>query len=155
MDDESLLQQFENGSFPAEKWRHREHVKVAYLFLRHHPLPAAIERMRTSLQAFNAAQNIPYTLDRGYHETITLVWMRLVHFTLSEYGPADSADQFYDQHPQLWQAKVLRFFYSRDRLMTWEAKRQFVEPDLCATAKTEGLRKNLLTLPAHCRKSRA
>jgi hypothetical protein len=135
MDDESLLQQFENGSLPAEKWHHREHVKVAYLFLRRHPLPAAIERIRSGLQAFNAAQNIPYTLDRGYHETMTLAWMKLVHFTLCEYGPAESADQFYDQHPQLWQMKVLRFFYSRDRLMSWEAKRNFAEPDILPLPK--------------------
>ena len=135
MDDQTFLLQFENCTFPIDQLGHREHVKLAYLYLRQQSLEMAIERMRTSLQVYAAAHNTPHELDRGYHETITLVWMRLVHLTLGEYGPADSADQFYDQHPQLWQAKVLRLFYSRDRLMNWDAKRQFVEPDLAPLPK--------------------
>ena len=86
--------------------------------------------MRDSIKRFNTAHKVPETVDRGYHETLTQVWMRLVHFTLCQYGPADSADAFYDAHPQLWQAKVLRFFYSRDRLMSLAAKAEFVPPDL-------------------------
>jgi hypothetical protein len=135
MDDQSFLLQFENCTFPHEQLGHREHVKLAYLYLRQQPLEMAIDRMRASLQVYAAHHGAPDTLDRGYHETITLVWMRLVQFTLEEYGPAASADQFYDQHPQLWQSKVLRLFYSRDRLQTWEAKRQFVDPDVAVLPK--------------------
>jgi len=54
----------------------------------------------------------------------------LVHFTLCEYGPAASADAFFDEHPQLGNMKALRLFYSRDRLMSPEAKGRFAEPDI-------------------------
>jgi hypothetical protein len=130
MDDQQFIQMFEAGVLPTEQWGHREHVKVAYLYLREFPLELAIERMRTSIQRLNAAQQTPEALDRGYHETMTQAWMHLVHFTLCEYGPADTADEFYDSHPQLWQSKVLRLFYSRDRLLSWEAKKAFANPDI-------------------------
>ena len=91
---------------------HREHVKVAYLLLRRNPLTESTNRMRSALQAFAAIHSVPNVLERGYHETITLVWMQLVHFTICEYGPAETADHFYEQHPELWQSRALRFFYS-------------------------------------------
>ena len=113
MDDETLLRLFEQGAFPADQWGHREHVKVAYLLLRRYPLAESTDRMRSALQAFATIHSVPNVLERGYHETITLVWMQLVHFTLCEYGPAESADHFYEQHPELSQSRALRFFYSR------------------------------------------
>jgi|GraSoiStandDraft_4_1057263.scaffolds.fasta_scaffold26886_4 hypothetical protein len=135
MDDETLLRLFEQGTFPADQWGHREHVKVAYLLLRRYPLAESTDRMRSALQAFATIHSVPNVLERGYHETITLVWMQLVHFTLCEYGPAESADHFYEQHPELSQSRALRFFYSRDRLMSWEAKQKFVDPDITPLPK--------------------
>jgi len=61
---------------------------------------------------------------------VTQAWVRLVHVALTDGGGAVSAEAFCDRHPQLMQKKRLQLFYSRERLMTWEAKRQFVEPDL-------------------------
>src|SRR5204863_5727478 len=72
----------------------------------------------------------PDAIDRGYHETMTQAWMRLVHFTLQEFGPKESADAFLDEHTQLLSKRALRFFYSRERIVSAEAKHEFVEPDL-------------------------
>ena len=130
MHDESFLQRFEAAEWAPEDWHHREHIKVAYLYLRRYPLEEAIEQIRVAIKRFNAAHQVPETLDRGYHETITQAWMRLVHFTLCEYGAAETADAFFDQHPQLWQMKVLRFFYSKQRIMSAQAKAEFVAPDI-------------------------
>jgi hypothetical protein len=130
MDDATFLRQFEECTWPLDQWHHRQHVKVAYLYLRQYPLAQAVDRMRESIQRFNAAHHVPEALDRGYHETLTQAWMHLVHFTLCQYGPAVSADEFFDAHPQLWQMKVLRFFYTRERLMSAEAKARFIDPDL-------------------------
>jgi hypothetical protein len=130
LDDETFLSRFEAGTFPLEQWHHREHIKVAYLYLRAHPFELAVERMRTGIRALNAAHGVPDELARGYHETMTQAWMRLVHVTLCEYGPAASADEFFALNPQLTEKKVLRLFYSRDRVMSAAAKARFVEPDL-------------------------
>jgi hypothetical protein len=130
MDDDAFLRQFEDCSYPNEEWHHRQHVKVAYLYLRSSPLDAAIAKMREAIKRFNAAHKVPESIDRGYHETLTQAWMRLVHFVLYQYGPAATADEFFEQHPELWQMKVLRLFYSRPRLMSAQAKAEFVLPDI-------------------------
>jgi hypothetical protein len=129
-EDDKFLEQFETKTLPLEEWHHRQHIKVAYLYLRKYPFEEAMERMRAGVKAFNAAKGIPEALDRGYHETMTQAWLRLVYFTLCEYGPAESADAFYEQSPQLTQKKTLRFFYTKELFMSWQAKQEFVEPDI-------------------------
>ena len=135
--DETFLEKFEAGCWPLEQWHHREHIKVAYLYLRRYPFETAWSRMREKIQAHNAVHRVPDLPTRGYHETMTQAWMRLVYVTLCEYGPAGTADEFYEQHPQLSQTKVLRLFYSRDLFMSPRAKIEFVLPDLAPFPKSQ------------------
>lgn len=128
--DEAFLKSFEECTLPFEQWKHPTHIKVAYLYLRQLPYEQALDKIRTGIKRYNAATKTPESLDRGYHETMTQAWMRLVHFTLCEYGPAASADEFLEAQEHLLNKKALRFFYSRDRIMSWQAKAEFVEPDL-------------------------
>jgi hypothetical protein len=130
LDDESFLRQFEAAVLPREEWHHREHIKVAYLYLLRYSLEEALGRMRTGIKTLNAAHGTPETPTRGYHETMTQVWLRLVHLVLREYGPARSANEFYEHHPELSQPKVLRLFYSRELITSAEARARFVAPDL-------------------------
>ena len=128
MTDNEFLAAFE--ACTLDEFHHRDHIKVAYLYLRRHPLDEAIAKVRTGLQALAAAWGAPDDLERGYHETMTQAWVQLVHLTLCDYRAAESADAFCDQQPQLMQKTHLQLFYSPERLTTWEAKRDFVEPDL-------------------------
>lgn len=128
--DEALLTQFEAATWPLAEWHHRQHIKLAYLYLQQYPLEAAVQRMRAGLLAYNAANHVPDGLDRGYHETMTQAWVRLVYVTLCEFGPGESADAFVDRHTQLLSKRALLFFYSRDRIMSAAAKREFIAPDL-------------------------
>ena len=128
--DTLFLRAFEECTLPFEKWHHRAHLKVAYLYLRMFRFDQALVRARENIRRYNAATNTPETLERGYHETITVAWMRLVEFTLQEYGPAPSADEFLEAQEHLLNRKALRFFYSRERIVSWKAKAEFVEPDL-------------------------
>ena len=128
--DEAFIRAFEDCTLPFEQWKHRAHIKVAYLYLRRWPYAEALEQVRASIKRYNAATNTPESLERGYHETITVAWLRLVHFTLCEYGPAPSAEEFLEAQEHLLNRKALRFFYSRDRIVSWQAKAEFMEPDL-------------------------
>jgi len=130
LDDETFLGQFESGDWPFEEWHHRQHIKVAYLYLRRYPFDAAMAKLREGIKSYNAIHQVPDGPTRGYHETMTQAWLRLVHLTLCDYGPAETADSFYDQNPQLSEKKVLRLFYSRELFMSPRAKVEFVEPDL-------------------------
>jgi hypothetical protein len=148
--DASFLESFEQCTLPFAEWHHRAHLKVAYLYLRAMPFDEALARARENIKRYNAATNTPETLERGYHETMTVAWMRLVQFTLNEYGPAASAEEFLDAQEHLVNRKALRFFYSRERIVSWRAKAEFVEPDLapfpCSTRPP--LRAGSATSPA-------
>jgi hypothetical protein len=141
MDDERFIKDFEAAKFPPRKWHHKEHIKAAYLYLMQYPFDEALHRVRIGIKALNAAQQVHETVKRGYHETMTQAWLRLVHLVLRQYGPARNADTFYEEHPELSQNKVLRLFYSPRRLMTPKAKAQFVEPDLVALPRSSPPRK--------------
>jgi hypothetical protein len=130
MTDEELLQQFEDCTLPFDQWVHRTHLKVAYLCLTRYPFERAVEKMRSGIRAYNAAHQVPDEPTRGYHETMTMAWLRIIHAMLRVNGPADSADEFVSGQPQLWEKKNLRFFYSPELMMSPQAKREFVEPDL-------------------------
>lgn len=134
MTDDEFLAAFE--ACTLEEFHHRDHVKVAYLYLRRHPLDDAIAKVRSGLQALAVAWSAPVDdLEKGYHETMTQAWVRLVHLALRDHGSSESADAFCDQQPNLMQKTYLQSFYSRECLTTWEAKRRFVEPDLTPFSK--------------------
>jgi hypothetical protein len=129
MNDDEFLAAFE--ACTLDEFHHRDHIKVTYLYLCRYSLDEAITKVRCWLQALALAWGAPVAdLERGYHETMTQAWVRLVHRALSDCGAAESADAFCDQQPKLMQKTHLDSFYSRERLRTWQAKREFVEPDL-------------------------
>ena len=128
--DEAFLRAFEDCTLPFEQWKHRAHLKVAYLYLRSFPFEEALTKARQNIQRYNAATNTPENRERGYHETMTVAWLRLVHGALERSGPAASADEFLERDAPLLDSRALRCFYSRDRLISWQAKAEFVEPDL-------------------------
>src|SRR5215475_2205038 len=80
------LAAFDQSSIPLEHWNHRAHVTVACLLLRELPLDVAIDRMRRGVQAFNARHNISLTQTSGYHETMTIAWVRIIHATMANHG---------------------------------------------------------------------
>src|SRR5262245_63122924 len=81
-EDELFLAAFEAATWPFEKWHHREHIRVAYLYLCRYPYEAALEKMRSGIKALNVAHKVPERPDRGYHETLTQTWMRVTHHAL-------------------------------------------------------------------------
>ncbi|MBS0260761.1 MAG: hypothetical protein JSS02_02295 [Planctomycetes bacterium] len=130
MSDEALLTAFEECTLPMAAWTHRAHVRVAFLFASRFPAPESLDRIRTAIKTYNASRQIPESPDRGYHETITVVFMRLVHDAIRHTGPFVTSDVFCERHPELLEKSVLSRFYTKDRLRSPEAKRQFIEPDL-------------------------
>ncbi len=87
--------------------------------------------MREGIQRYNAAMGIQQTKNSGYHETITLFWLWIGLWYLAEQRISalalDEVNQFIQRcsDPQL-----PLHYYSRDRLMSWEARTDWVEPDL-------------------------
>ena len=129
-DDAELLAAFEECTLPEQEWGHREHVRVAFLYLRALPFHSAVTTMRERLIALNRAHRVPLVPERGYHETLTVVWMSLVKAALGDVKTENSSRDFLEKHPSLLDPDTSLRFYSKARLFSPEAKERFLEPDL-------------------------
>ena len=129
-DDDIFIQQFESCTFPFAQWHHRAHVKLAYLYAVRFGRDVAAQKLRDGIRAYNAVNNVPDMPTSGYHETMTMAWLHVIHVTIQVYGPKATADEFFDFHPQLGQKKILRLFYSPELFMSPQAKCEFLKPDL-------------------------
>jgi hypothetical protein len=131
-DDRAFLTLFEAAAIPADAWTHRDHVRVAFLYLRERPFAQALDGLRTGIQALNRANRVQDTPTSGYHETITVAWTRLVAAALASSEPIPTFTIFAQRHPALLHKTRLRDFYSRDLLTSPEARSTFIEPDLAS-----------------------
>lgn len=130
LDDAAFLAAFEAGSIPHDRWRHRDHLRMAFLYLSAFPFDAAVARMRSGIQALNARHGTEETTTSGYHETMTVAWARVIAATIHAHGPRGDSRAFLDAHPHLQAKTLIRLYYSRARITTDRAKAEFVDPDL-------------------------
>ncbi|HEX4609825.1 MAG TPA: hypothetical protein VH092_16625 [Urbifossiella sp.] len=122
-----LVARFEGCTWPFPQWTHRAHLAVAVSYLRQFPFPAALDRAREQIQHYNRTCG---TAD-GYHETITVVFMRVVAAYLARHpdaGPARAVAELAGTCDMAW----LKRHYSAERLGRAEAKTAFIDPDLRA-----------------------
>jgi hypothetical protein len=130
MDDDLVVAAFEAGHEPPGGFHHRQHVRVAWYYLQHHPLPDALVRFSTALRRFAEAQGKPGL----YHETITTAYVLLINERLDGTARDLTWDAFADCNPDLlsWQPSVLDRYYQRETLKSDRARRTFVLPDRLA-----------------------
>lgn len=128
---ECLVNSFERAEIKPEEWDHRAHVVVACWYLLCYSEPEAIDRMRAGLCRYLEAHGIVTTPERGYHETITISWMRLVrHYLATSHLDRTLVDLINRLVERFADKDLLLTHFSRERLFSWEARTQWVEPDL-------------------------
>jgi hypothetical protein len=123
-DDREFVVQFEACTLPSRLFHHRNHVRLAWLYLMEAPLLDALVRFRTSLQRYAAS------LDAGtkYHETVTFAFLFLIHERM-QHAQAATFDDFADANPDLFE-NILSRYYTAETLRSDLARRIFVMPDL-------------------------
>jgi hypothetical protein len=124
--DEDFLRAFEDLSFPADLFHHREHIRVAWLYLTSTDASRAAERMSKGIRRFA----LHHGATQKYHQTLTLAWMRLVSAALAETPEGHTFEQCTTAHPQLKDVNLLAKYYSKELLETAAAREAWVEPDL-------------------------
>jgi hypothetical protein len=128
--DDDLWVRFHAGTLPAAEWTHHAHVRIAWLYLRRHALDEAHILMRVAIIRLNASHGLVETPTRGYHDTMTRTWLRLVSAAMGAAPTHASSIAFLDAHGgSLGKDAPLRH-YSRERLLSAMARACFVEPDL-------------------------
>lgn len=117
-----------------EEWTHEAHIgATAYLLLKRPDIDLDAE-LPTFIRRFNESVGGVNSDSEGYHETITRAYLHGIRFFL---GEADLSEPLHELVNELLLSPMGRRdwpsrFWSKDRLMSVEARRQFVEPDLAA-----------------------
>jgi hypothetical protein len=119
-------------TLPREEWTHEAHLAATTYLLLKHPeidldaeLPGLIRRFNESVGGVNSDTE-------GYHDTITRAYLRGIRLFL---GAADASRPAHDLVNELLMSPMGRRdwplrFWSKERLMSVEARRGWVEPDV-------------------------
>jgi hypothetical protein len=131
MNDEELIANFEAATLPKESFHHRDHVRVAFLYLCRYPALAALERFSSSLKDFALASGKPNL----YNETVTWAFMLLIRERLARAGCPQTWAQFAEDNADLltWQNSILKKYYREETLSSDLAKSTFLFPDKCSS----------------------
>jgi len=124
MTDDDFLARLEDGSLPAASFRHRDHIRAGYLYVRRHGFAGAVAAMARALRSFAAAKGRPGL----YHETITVAFVALINRHYVADDGAGDFEAFAAAHPDLFVPGLLDRFYPPGQLDTAEARAVFVLP---------------------------
>lgn len=128
---ERLVREFEACTLAGERWTHEAHLTVAMWYLMRHPDAEATRLIRERIQRYNESRGVEMTKDSGYHETITLFYIRAIRRYLASAGGARTFAELLDGLIAACGARNFPFeYYSRERLLSWEARTNWLEPDL-------------------------
>jgi uncharacterized FAD-dependent dehydrogenase len=124
-----IINLFEAAKLPHETWRHAEHLTMAMHYAMHNNFDEALNKMRTGILKLNDFHGVVTTPERGYHETLTVIWTRAVYdFVMvnPNRNLLETANEIIETFDKDYPLK----FYSREVLFSVEARFSFVEPDL-------------------------
>ncbi len=121
-----LLRRFLDTTLPATEFHHRQHVEVAWMFVRDHGMPAALSEFSAALKRFADAKGATGL----YHETMTWAFLLLIADRQAR-TPATTFMEFADRNADLlsWKPSILDRYYSKELLASDLARRTFLMPD--------------------------
>ena len=121
----TLVESFEACSFDPADFRHYQHLAVALWYVWHLPLAEAAEKITTGIR------RLAETYGRmGYHETITLFWLRIVAAFVSEHADLPLPALANALIDNCCDKDFIGRYYSADLITSPRAKAEWVEPDL-------------------------
>jgi hypothetical protein len=107
----------------AQRFGHREHVRLTWLAVRRHGTEAATVLVSEGIRRTAAYAGAP----QKYHATVSRAWVELVAYHADD-GP--DFDSVVALHPQLLDKRLLLHFYRSSTLAGPAAKTGWVPPDL-------------------------
>jgi hypothetical protein len=123
--DLRLREQFESNTLTNEAFRHREHVRLTWIYLTLEPAHQVAARLCRALLELATRHG------RGerFHHTLTVAWVRIIESERRS-NPDASFDALVAACPSLLNKDAPLSYYSRERLYSDEARERWVEPDL-------------------------
>jgi hypothetical protein len=136
LDDREFLAAFESTRLSETSFRHRDHVHLAWIYLRSLPPARALARFSTGLKRFAAAKGKPGL----YHETITWAYLVLIRERMERGNRGETWSEFAERNPDLltWRPSILDAYYREETLWSDLARRVFVLPDRLQALRDRG-----------------
>ena len=127
LNDREFLAAFESASLPEQRFRHRDHVRAAWILLSEASPAVALGRFTEALKRFARSLG----KDRLYHETITWAYLLLINERMERTGRGRSWPEFARANEDLltWRPTILDAYYREDTLRSDLARTVFVLPD--------------------------
>lgn len=124
MNDTDFLKAFEQAQLSA--FPHREHIRMAWLYLRDNGWNASYQKIQGGLKYFAE------TLGQAdkYHESITRFWALLVYHCIQNNPEISDFDSFAAAYPILFDKNSIYKHYSHEHLFSIEAQADWLEPDI-------------------------
>ena len=129
-----LGERFLARALPKAEWTHEAHLATTTWLLLRRPDIDVDEELPDLIRRYNESVGGVNSDSEGYHETITRVFLAGVRLFLGEADPTEPLHELVNElllSPMGRRDWPLRF-YSRERLLSVEARRNFVSPDLTA-----------------------
>ncbi len=132
---DAFIAAFEAGALPKERWTHAAHILTGACYVQTLGEQAAIDRMRARVSAFNLAVGGQNTATSGYHETVTVFWIKLLALVcenLRALHPEHSRGEV--AHAAVRelesQRNIYREYYDFDVVASEEARRTWIAPNI-------------------------
>ena len=130
---EELIYKFENGLLKSSEWHHNEHIAITFWYLENYDELNAIVKIKAGLLRYNQIYKTPQGDGRGYHETITMFFIKLAQSFIAENSHLRGsssllASKFIEENPR--HLETLKKHYRSETLRSVEARIHWVEPDL-------------------------
>jgi hypothetical protein len=128
---DGFLAAFEGCTLPKERWTHGAHLLTGACYVHGLGREAALAKMRICVRRYNESVGGKNTDTSGYHETITVMWIRLLDGLMRE-SPAMERAAFARLAVERFvgEKDVFRRYYDFDVVGSVEARRRWVEPNL-------------------------
>lgn len=125
MTDLDFIRAFEDCTLPGELFHHREHLRLAWLYLQNADDAAAEKLMEEGIRRYAASLGAA----EKYHHTLTLFWVRAVSRARRETPATTSFEAFASAHPELLDKAFVGRHYSPALLESARARSGWVNPD--------------------------
>lgn len=128
---DEFIAAFEAGTLPKTRWTHAAHLLTGACYVHALGEAAAIEKMRLCVSRYNEAVGGKNTETSGYHETITVAWIKVLARLLRESEPIER-QPFAALAVQRFEAErgYLQQYYDFDLVGSVEARRRWIAPTL-------------------------
>jgi GNAT superfamily N-acetyltransferase len=129
---DEFVRLFQTRTLPKPQWTHNAHLVVGLWHVLHHPRDTALDLLREGIRSYNEATGVANTDDQGYHESWTVFFVDALDcFAQTRVASHDLVALFNSLSTSRLADKFLSLaFYTRERMMSVTARRQFVEPDV-------------------------